>query len=69
MMKVAYMGNKYVYQITYKNAEGKIVSIFAAIIEEDNHYIKLENSRGYQSLLNKDLISSVNILRQKNGGA
>ena len=69
MIKVAYMGNEYVYQISYQNNEGKLAIIYAAIVEEDNYYIKVQNSRGYQSLINKDLISTVNALRPIPGGA
>ena len=67
MIKVAYMGNEYVYQISYQNNEGKLAIIYAAIVEEDNYYIKVQNSRGYQSLINKDLISTVNALRPTGG--
>jgi hypothetical protein len=63
------MGNEYVYQISYQNNEGKLAIIYAAIVEEDNYYIKVQNSRGYQSLINKDLISTVNALRPIPGGA
>jgi hypothetical protein len=63
MIKVAYKGNEYVYLISYQNNEGKLATISAAIIEEDDYYIKVQNSRGYQSLINKDLISTVNVLR------